>query len=147
MAKPIQGNREELIRDLSRRVAADAPEWTDDSDRDPGVTLVQDIAADGRVLLRVDDWHESTMYGRVGSPAETNLSWLDFSRVADLSEDGRTVILGEGGRGGGARGSVYLRRTEGSSATRLENAFGPTACRGVWYCDACRQPFEAFKPV
>jgi Tol biopolymer transport system component len=87
--------------------------------RPPGVTLVQDIAADGRVLLRVDDWHESTMYGRVGSPAETNLSWLDFSRVADLSEDGRTVILGEGGRGGGARGSVYLRRTEGSPATRL----------------------------
>jgi sugar lactone lactonase YvrE len=86
--------------------------------RPPGVTLVQDIAADGRVLLRVDDWHESTMYGRVGS-AETNLSWLDFSRVVDLSEDGSTVLLEEGGRGGGARGSIYLRRTDGSPATRL----------------------------
>ncbi len=28
-----------------------------------------------------------------------------------------------------------------------ENSFGPTACRAVWYCDGCRQPFEAFKPV
>ncbi len=87
--------------------------------RPPGVTLVQDIAADGRVLLRVDDWHESTMYGRVGAGAETNLSWLDFSRVVDLSDDGTTLLLEEGGRGGGARGSIYLRRTDGSAATRL----------------------------
>jgi len=87
--------------------------------RPPGVTLVQDIAADGRVLMRVDDWHESTMYGRVGSEAETNLSWLDFSRIVDFSEDGKTLLLEEGGRGGGARGSIYLRRTDGSPATRL----------------------------
>ena len=87
--------------------------------RPPGVTLVQDIARDGRVLLRVDDWHESTMYGRVGSEAETNLSWLDFSRVADLSDDGNTLLIDEGGRGGGARGSIYLRRADGSPATRL----------------------------
>lgn len=35
----------------------------------------------------------------------------------------------------------------GSTATRLENAFGPTQCRSIRYCAACRQPFEAFKPV
>ena len=35
----------------------------------------------------------------------------------------------------------------GSARTRRENAFGPTPCRGIWYCDACGQPFEAFKPV
>jgi len=87
--------------------------------RPPGVTLVQDIAPDGRVLLRVDDWHESTMYGRLGAGAETNLSWLDFSRVVDLSNDGNTLLLEEGGRGGGARGSIYLRRSDGSPATRL----------------------------
>jgi len=87
--------------------------------RPPGVTLVQDIARDGRVLLRVDDWHESATYGRVGSAAETNLSWLDFSRVMDISDDGNALLLEEGGRGGGARGSIYLRRSDGSPATRL----------------------------
>jgi Tol biopolymer transport system component len=87
--------------------------------RPPGVTLLQDIAPDGRVLLSVDDWHESTMYGRIGSETETNLSWLDFSRVVDLSDDGDTLLLEEGGRGGGARGSIYLRRSDGSPATRL----------------------------
>jgi len=35
----------------------------------------------------------------------------------------------------------------GSRRTRLENAFGPTLCRATHYCDDCRQPFEAFKPV
>jgi len=35
----------------------------------------------------------------------------------------------------------------GSRATRLENAFGPTLCRSIQYCDSCQQPFEAFKPV
>lgn len=35
----------------------------------------------------------------------------------------------------------------GSTRTRLENAFGPTQCRTIRYCSACRNPFEAFKPV
>lgn len=34
-----------------------------------------------------------------------------------------------------------------STATTLENVFGPTQCRSVRHCAACRQPFEAFKPV
>jgi ring-1,2-phenylacetyl-CoA epoxidase subunit PaaD len=34
-----------------------------------------------------------------------------------------------------------------SAAVRLENLFGPTACRSLWYCTACRNPFEAMKPL
>jgi ring-1,2-phenylacetyl-CoA epoxidase subunit PaaD len=35
----------------------------------------------------------------------------------------------------------------GSTETRLENLFGPTPCRSIRYCDACRQPFEQFKTI
>lgn len=35
----------------------------------------------------------------------------------------------------------------GSRRTVLENAFGPTQCRTIRYCQDCRQPFEAIKPV
>ena len=35
----------------------------------------------------------------------------------------------------------------GSLRTVLENAFGPSQCRAIHYCTACRQPFEAFKVV
>jgi ring-1,2-phenylacetyl-CoA epoxidase subunit PaaD len=34
-----------------------------------------------------------------------------------------------------------------STETTLENLFGPTPCRSVRYCNACRQPFEQFKTV
>jgi ring-1,2-phenylacetyl-CoA epoxidase subunit PaaD len=35
----------------------------------------------------------------------------------------------------------------GSTETRLENIFGPTPCRSLRYCTACRQPFEQFKTI
>ncbi len=35
----------------------------------------------------------------------------------------------------------------GSKDTTLENSFGPTLCRSIHYCNACRQSFERFKPL
>ncbi len=35
----------------------------------------------------------------------------------------------------------------GSKETVAENAFGPTPCRALYYCNSCRNPFEQFKPV
>jgi ring-1,2-phenylacetyl-CoA epoxidase subunit PaaD len=35
----------------------------------------------------------------------------------------------------------------GSTETKLENIFGPTPCRSLRYCEACRQPFEQFKTI
>jgi len=35
----------------------------------------------------------------------------------------------------------------GSTDTKLENIFGPTPCRSIRYCNACRQPFEQFKTI
>lgn len=35
----------------------------------------------------------------------------------------------------------------GSRRGTLENAFGPTLCRAIYYCADCRQPFEQFKSV
>ncbi|WP_367307047.1 1,2-phenylacetyl-CoA epoxidase subunit PaaD [Alicyclobacillus acidocaldarius] len=34
----------------------------------------------------------------------------------------------------------------GARDTDIESLFGPTPCRAVYYCRACRQPFEAMKP-
>jgi ring-1,2-phenylacetyl-CoA epoxidase subunit PaaD len=34
----------------------------------------------------------------------------------------------------------------GSDDTVRESAFGPTLCRSTHFCNACRNPFEAFKP-
>ena len=29
----------------------------------------------------------------------------------------------------------------------VDSLFGPALCRSLFYCRACRQPFEAFKPI
>jgi ring-1,2-phenylacetyl-CoA epoxidase subunit PaaD len=56
-------------------------------------------------------------------------------------------------RAAGAPTLVQLERAPfrcpycGSSDTRLENIFGPTPCRSIRYCAACRQPFEQFKTI
>jgi len=34
----------------------------------------------------------------------------------------------------------------GSLDTTLDSSFGPTPCRSIRYCNACRNPFEGFKP-
>jgi len=35
----------------------------------------------------------------------------------------------------------------GSHNTSLRNSFGTTPCRMIFYCNACQQPFEQFKPL
>ena len=35
----------------------------------------------------------------------------------------------------------------GSNNTTLKNTFGSTLCRAIYYCQACQQPFEQFKPI
>jgi ring-1,2-phenylacetyl-CoA epoxidase subunit PaaD len=34
----------------------------------------------------------------------------------------------------------------GSTNTRLENPFGPTLCRSIYYCLDCKNPIERFRP-
>lgn len=35
----------------------------------------------------------------------------------------------------------------GSRQTKLESRFGPTRCRMIYYCEACRNQFEHMKPI
>jgi len=34
-----------------------------------------------------------------------------------------------------------------SAEIAMDSLFGPALCRSLFYCRACRQPFEAFKPI
>lgn len=35
----------------------------------------------------------------------------------------------------------------GSARTAMESPFGPTRCRMIYYCNACRNAFERMKPI
>jgi ring-1,2-phenylacetyl-CoA epoxidase subunit PaaD len=84
---------------------------------------------------------------------------LDDSWSTDrITPEGRERLRSAGfappvPRGTGAPTLVQLERGPfrcpwcGSSDTKLDNVFGPTPCRSLRYCNACRQPFEQFKTI
>ena len=87
--------------------------------RVPGNTSLHDIAPDGRVLIARTDDRGGITVRAPGATTERDLSWLDATNLADLSLDGNRALFYELGVGGGPKGSVYLRGTDGSPAVRL----------------------------
>jgi WD40 repeat protein len=80
---------------------------------------ISDISRDAkRVLLFRGIGRASIIALAPGDSKERDLSWFDSSTAADLSSDGKTVLLYEWG---GTVGdfTVYLRKTDGSDAVRL----------------------------
>jgi hypothetical protein len=80
--------------------------------RFPGFFQLDDIASDDRLLLE-----HVTIRGEIrgiapGEAQERSLSWLDRSFAADLSTDGKTVLIN-------SHDAVYLRKTDGSPAVLL----------------------------
>jgi serine/threonine protein kinase/Tol biopolymer transport system component len=84
-----------------------------------GSLTLQDTSRDGRVLLTDELRRVGLSVLAPGDEKERDLSWLDWSRPAGLSDDGKTVLFTESGAGGGAGYSVYLRGTDGAPAVRL----------------------------
>jgi Tol biopolymer transport system component len=93
----------------------------------PGALMLLDIAKDGRVLLVRATWRRELMGFSAGDSKERELSWLDYTYPADLSEDGKTLLFDEEGGGGaldysksgGFTYAVYIRKTDGSPAVLL----------------------------
>ena len=87
--------------------------------RVPGTLELDDISRDGRLLVG----HHSVLLiltGRMaGEQKDREFSWLDYSSLADLSADGKTLLIFESGLGAGASPAMYIRKTDGSAAVRL----------------------------
>ena len=115
-------SREDLTTWALRAVSADGKERV----ILPSVSnylSIHDVDSNGRMLLSS---HVSRLGCSCLSPGETqprDLGWLDGPTPQALSADGQTVLIGERLRGGGAAGSIYLRRTDGSDAVRLGDGF------------------------
>ncbi len=87
--------------------------------RVPGQLTLQDLSRDGRALLTRDSARFEAAGLLPGEARERNLSWLDSSLAADLSNDGRTLLFSEGGEAGGGSTAAYTRPTDGGPAVRL----------------------------
>jgi Tol biopolymer transport system component len=85
----------------------------------PGVLKLNDISRDGkRVLITRGTTHGGIMGFGPDHDRERDLSLYDYSTVADLSADGRTLLFYEWGEAAGATPTIYIRR-RGSDPVRL----------------------------
>ena len=95
---------------------------------------------------------------RVGGTAEIDVVLDDSWSTDRITPEGREKLRLAGfappaPRPAGKLDLVELQRGTfrcpycGSTDTKLENIFGPTPCRSIRYCSACRQPFEQFKTI
>ncbi len=92
--------------------------------RVPGALDLHDIWRDGRVLMTRSNERRGMIGLAAGESKDRDLSWLDWSRPAGISPDGKTVLFSEEGEGGGQNYSVCIRKLDGSPATRLGEGTG-----------------------
>jgi serine/threonine protein kinase/dipeptidyl aminopeptidase/acylaminoacyl peptidase len=119
-----------------------------------GGIRVFDLSPRGEALLSNSHWRAALVWKTPDPPAsaptttaenppppvspEKDASWLDWSALADLSPDGRSILFSETREGGGARGSVYLRRASDPAPIHLGDGQGDALSPdGKWVL--CRQ--------
>ncbi len=98
----------------------------------PGWIVMQDVSADGRVLLSTVNSRLGIRYFDSDTP-ERDLAWLDASVIDEISSDGKNLLFEELSYGEGRNVAIYLRKTDGSAAVRL--GFGNQASlapNGKW---------------
>jgi Tol biopolymer transport system component len=101
--------------------------------RAPGGLTLHDISRTGLVILTADKSRMSLTALAPGDTRERSLTWFDWSLLADISPDGKTIIFSETGEAEGTNYSMFLRKTDGSPAIRLgDGGFGALSPDGQW---------------
>ncbi len=101
--------------------------------RVPGHVTLYDVARDGRVLIRTDVRQQGILGLAPGETTERDLSCLDASALTGISDDGRVIVATIEGESGGPKGSVYMRKTDGSPPVRLgDGAAWAVSPDGKW---------------
>jgi Tol biopolymer transport system component len=85
----------------------------------PRTLTLDDISADGRMLMSEDDERMVLRVLPPGAKEDREFSYLDWTLPRDLSADGKLLLFDESGEGGGNEFSTYLRNAESGSVVRL----------------------------
>src|SRR5262249_359774 len=91
--------------------------------RVPAHIVLYDLARSGAALFSTTAETVGILGMGPDDTAERDLSALDASNVRGISQDGRIVLANIIGEAGGAKGSIYMRKTDGSPAVRLGDGF------------------------
>jgi len=89
-----------------------------------GSMKVWDTAPNGATLISNGAWRAALQWQAPGETTDRDMSWFDWSSLADLSLDGKTILFNETREGGGAKSAIYLRRAGESAAVRIGDGYG-----------------------
>jgi Tol biopolymer transport system component len=95
-----------------------------------GGIRIFDLSPRGEALLSNGNWRASIVWKTPDLPPpatpepERDISWLDWSTLADLAPDGRAILFSETREGGGAKGGVYLRKLSDHAPIHLSDGVG-----------------------
>src|SRR5262249_11415217 len=88
-------------------------------------------APDGRILISRDDRRLEMVALLPGESEERDISWLDWCRAVDISQDGGLILFDESGLASGNKYISYLYRAADHNVLRLRHglamAFSPGA--------------------
>ena len=110
-----------------------------------GCPAMEAIRADVEAALAAEGYDEVTVE-TVLSPAWTT-DWMSEEGRRKLEEYGVAPPAARRGEGPVAL-TLSVRCPQcGSPNTRELSRFGSTACKSLWVCNACREPFDHFKSI
>jgi ring-1,2-phenylacetyl-CoA epoxidase subunit PaaD len=115
-----------------------------------GCPAMDVIRADLVTALRDAGWQDVEVVTKLDPAWSTD--WIAETGRAKLARAG---IAPPGPAGAGATGPVMLGLPRaappcprcGSATTRELSRFGSTACKALWRCDHCQEPFEQVKAI
>lgn len=108
-----------------------------------GCPAMDMIALHVEIALR-DAGFDPVRVERVLSPAWTT-DWMTEAGRRKLLEYGIAPPAGLSGRAALFGDESIACPHCGSRATRKISEFGSTACKALWRCESCREPFDYFK--
>jgi serine/threonine protein kinase len=94
----------------------------------PGRLRIQDIGADGEILVEQGIAHRGIVVSSNHGESLRDLSWLDFSYLRAVSYDGKTILFEEEGTTNGDY-TVFVRDVDGSPALALGPGYGVALSR------------------
>jgi hypothetical protein len=90
--------------------------------RGPGAAALQDVRADGTLLVNFTDTARGVLLEQADKPGARELGWLDDSTANDISPSGDALLLT--GRSTFSNSSHYIRKIDGSPAVRIGDGWG-----------------------
>jgi hypothetical protein len=99
----------------------------------PVAINLQDVAADGRVLVSLNSSRLPMEFATLGSKESVDLAWHDWNSPREVSRDGKFLLFEDASEAAGPNYAVAMRKVDGSLPVRLgEGSSGGLSPDGKW---------------